>query len=274
MRQRKQLLSSTRYWKADSKMNPYIKDLNRIEFLITLACTGRCRHCSEGEHPTSGEHIDAAAAVQVIYTLCSRFHINSLMTFGGEPLLYIDEVCKIHSAAEKMGIPKRQLITNGFFSRDEEKIKDTVRKLAQSGVNDILLSVDAFHQETIPLQPVRYFAEAAKAEGLSLRTNPAWLEQKEAQNPYNRQTEKILREFEGMGITATDGNIIFPAGNALKYLKEYFVSDRDYANPYDENPEDIHTASISPNGDLLGGNIYQTDVLDILKQYTPPKEIH
>ena len=51
------------------------------------------------------------------------------------------------------GIPVRQLITNGFFSRDGDRIKEAAGRLAQSGVNNLLLSVDAFHQETIPLAP-------------------------------------------------------------------------------------------------------------------------
>lgn len=67
------------------------------------------------------------------------------MTFGGEPLLCIDEVCEIQAAAQEMSVPKRQLITNGFFNRDEKKIREAALRLAQSGVNDLLLSVDAFH---------------------------------------------------------------------------------------------------------------------------------
>lgn len=249
--------------------NPYVQNLNRIEFLITLACTGRCKHCSEGEHTASGEHIDADAAAQSVYKLCGKFDIKSLMTFGGEPLLYSEEVCKIHTAAKEAGIPKRQLITNGFFSKSEEKIKETVLKLAGSGVNDILLSVDAFHQEIIPLEPVKTFAEAVKAIGIPIKSNPAWLVNKEAQNPYNKRTLEILEEFELMGIAVSEGNDIFPSGNALKYLGEYFDSDKEYDIPYTENPEDIRSICVSPNGEVLGGNIYQTDILDIIENYVP-----
>ena len=250
-------------------MNPYIQNLNRVEFVITYACTGHCKHCSEGDHAASGEYIDSDTAVQLIYKLCSAFNIESLMTFGGEPLLYYEEVCKIHTAAQEMNIPKRQLITNGFFSKDEKKIKEAATRLAGSGVNEILLSVDAFHQETIPLEPVKAFAKAVKATGIPLRTNPAWLVNKEAQNPYNQRTYEILKEFDFMGISADDGNDIFPGGNALKYLSEYFDPTKTYVSPYTENPEDIHSICISPNGNVLGGNIYQTDILDIIESYAP-----
>lgn len=31
-------------------MNEYLKNLNRIEFVITDSCTGKCKHCSQGNH--------------------------------------------------------------------------------------------------------------------------------------------------------------------------------------------------------------------------------
>mgnify|MGYP002511321641 FL=1 len=250
-------------------MNPYFKNLNRIEFVVTLACTGRCKHCSEGEHILKSEHIDGAAAARMIHRLCSVYRIDSLMTFGGEPLLYADEVCRIHAAAQERQIPKRQLITNGFFGKDPEKIRNTAIKLAQSGVNDILLSVDAFHQETIPLEPVKEFAQAAVEAGIPLRAHPAWLTGPEAVNPYNLRTHEILKEFGQMGISVSDGNVIFPEGNALKYLSEYFDLSKDASNPYDEDPEDIRSLCVSPNGDVPGGNICQRDILEIIENYAP-----
>lgn len=86
------------------------------------------------------------------------------MTFGGEPLLYPEIVCKIHKAAKEMGIPKRDVITNGFFSKDENRIREVVSMLTESGSGNIALSVDVFHQETIPLEPVKYFAETFSDE--------------------------------------------------------------------------------------------------------------
>lgn len=248
-------------------MNQYTKNINRIEFVITNACTGRCKHCSEGEHLAKSEHINGDKAVEMIKSVCGKYKIETLMTFGGEPLLHIEEVCKIHSAAVEMKIPQRQLITNGFFSKDSKIINETAKKLAQSGVNEILLSADAFHQETIPIEPVKVFAEAVENAGVPIRMNPAWLVSKDDKNPYNTKTHEILKEFEAMSIAVSDGNIIFPEGNALKYLKEYFNSNETYINPYKEDPKDIRTLSVDPNGDVLGGNIYQADILDIIKNY-------
>ena len=250
-------------------MNAYIRNLNRIEFAVTMACTGKCKHCSEGDHANCTDHIDEEIAARSIRKICEHYKIESLMTFGGEALLYPDVVCTIHRTATDIGIRKRQLITNGYFTNVHEKIKEVTKSLAESGVNDLLLSVDAFHQETIPLKTVLYFAECAVEIGIPIRLSPAWLVSEEDDNPYNIRTREIIREFEPFHIPLGSGNVVFPRGNALRYLGEYFDEDADTSSPYDDDPRDIRAISFSPNGDVLNGNVYKTDILEIMWRYRP-----
>ena len=188
-------------------MNVYLKNLERIEFIVTMACTGRCIHCSEGSHVSGGVHIDGEAAAKAIADVCGKYDIRSLMTFGGEPLLCPETVCMIHRAARAAGIPQRDVITNGFFSRNPERIKEVAEMLAESGVSRILLSVDAFHQETIPLGPVKRFAECAVSAGICTELSPAWLVSRDDDNPYNIRTRELLGEFADTGT----GILSFPA---------------------------------------------------------------
>ena len=250
-------------------MNEYVKNLNRIEFVVTMACTGKCKHCSEGDHINCKGHIDTELAVKSIREICERYDIESLMTFGGEPLIYPDFVCAIHKTAKDMGIEKRQLITNGFFAQKKERIEEVVMMLEKSGVNSLLLSVDAFHQETIPLEPVKYFAECVAKSKISIKLSPAWLVSEEDNNPYNLKTKEVLGKFEDLHIPVGSGNVIFPSGNALKYLGEYFEEGTVCSSPYDEDIFDIQAISFSPNGDVLNGNINDNDILDILEAYRP-----
>ena len=247
-------------------MNQYLKDLNKIEFVVTYACTGRCKHCSEGDHTNCGERIDPLIAADAVRKIATEYDIKTVMTFGGEPLLYPDAVYEIMNAAKELNIPKRQVITNGYFSKNTEKICEVSERLAQCGVNDLLLSVDAFHQETIPLEVVKIFATEAKKNDIPIRLQPAWLVSKTDDNPYNRKTREILNSFSDMEIPVGEGNIIFPEGNALKYLAEYFT-DKLPENPYIEDPHDVRCISFSPNGDVLGENVYRCDIMEILRKY-------
>lgn len=249
-------------------MNKYLKNLNRIEFVVTMACSGRCRHCSQGEHK-SNDKIDKALSSDAVRKIAEKYNIQSVMTFGGEPLLYPETVFAIHKTAKEMNIPERQLITNGYFSKDADRIKLIAEKLSECGVNDILLSVDAFHQETIPLTYVKAFAENVKNTGVRIRVHPAWLVSLDDNNEYNTRTRELLREFSEMGIEASEGNVIFPSGNALKYFGEYFDLSKPVENPYREDPSDIKAICFSANGDILGNNIYKQNIDEILSSYTP-----
>ena len=248
-------------------MNKYLKNLNRIEFAVTMACTGRCKHCQNGDELSRTEHIDTDIAVGAVRKICEHYQISSLMTFGGEPLLYPETVCAIHRTGTALGIGRRQLITNGYFSKKPERIEEVTRELAESGVNDLLLSVDAFHQETIPLEPVMRFARCAAEAGIPMRISPAWLVSPEDNNPYNLRTREVLREFEPLGIPVGAGNVVFPSGNALKYLREYFDENTEASSPYSEDPEDLRSVSFEANGDVLDGNIYKTDIIELIRSY-------
>ena len=112
--------------------NQYLKNLNKIEFVVTYACTGRCKHCSEGEHASCGERIDPQVAADAVRKIAAEYDIKTVMTFGGEPLLYTDAVERIMTAAKELNIPKRQVITNGYFSKNADKICRSPRSLSSS----------------------------------------------------------------------------------------------------------------------------------------------
>ena len=247
-------------------MNKYLQKINKIEFVVTYACTGRCKHCSEGDHASLGERIDPKIAADAVRKIAAEYDIKTVMTFGGEPLLYMDAVCAIMTTAKELNIPKRQVITNGYFSKNTAKICEVAQQLFECGVNELLLSADAFHQETIPLETVKIFAAEAKKCGIPIRLQPAWLVSATDDNPYNRKTREILGSFAEMSLPVGAGNVIFPEGNALKYLSEYFTGE-PAENPYAEDPCDVRCVSFEPNGNVLGGNVYERDIMEIIKNY-------
>jgi hypothetical protein len=249
-------------------MNPYLQHLRKIEFAITDACTGRCRHCSQGEHPSTGISFPPALAAEVTRRVNRSYPLQTAMTFGGEPLLYPETVYAVMRAAREEGIPHRQVITNGCFTADPQHRREVAKRLKDCGVNDLLLSVDVFHQETLPLDAVKAFAEDCLEHRLPLRLQPAWMEGPEGNNPFDAATRKLLAAFAPLGIKVGEGNRVFPEGRAKHLPQEYFSLPRE--NPYREDPEHITCLSVEPNGNLLHSNINQEDVLQILESYRPP----
>ncbi len=263
-------------------MNPYL-NIDRLEFILTDRCTGRCKHCSAGDrvlHPRV-THVPQEAAVRAVRELADMFDMQSVMTFGGEPLLYPEVACAIHRAAAECGIPKRQIITNGFFTRDADRIRDVARSLAKAGVNDLLLSVDGFHQETIPIEAVRQFALAVKAAGIEkARLSPAWVVNEGFDCTENTHTREVLAALADTGLPVHDGNDIFLAGNALEYLSHYYppaklnMADCCGSMPYTEPLTNQTSLSIEPNGDVtvcafVIGNVCRESMRDIVARYDP-----
>lgn len=267
-------------------MNPNkFLNLNRIEFIVTYHCSGKCRHCSVAPKLNWGgqSHLSAEKAVQAVETLSRLFPISSVMTFGGEPLLYPDVVCAIHRKAAECGIPMRQLITNGYFSKKPEVVRRTAEYLAEAGVNHLLLSVDAFHQETIPLDAVHSFARCVLDAGIPSKLHPAWVAGQAHRNPYNERTKEILSAFEDLNFLVSSGNNIVLEGNAREYLEPYYerqsldLSAKCGVMPYTDPLTDISSLSIAPNGDVMVcgfiiGNLYTEDIAGIAARYDPWSE--
>ena len=259
-------------------------NLKRLEFVVTYRCNSHCKHCQVAEsrrhlHPQA---IDAQLAAAIVRSIAREHPLKSVMTFGGEPLLYMDAVCAIHQAAMDCGIPARQIITNAGFPRTKSLAGRVAQRLAASGVNDVCISVDAFHQKFIPLDVVEHNVRAYLAAGITeLAWNPCWVVAPEADNPYDQRTRSILQELSHLPVRAGTGNLLQPAGYAQKNFKTYFPPKQLIPQgscedmPYTGRLDEIDSISIAPDGgvdvcsDWMIGNARETDILDILRAYEP-----
>ena len=260
--------------------------VNRIEFAVTYLCNSKCRHCQLGgeeERNRFPSHIDKNMAVDIVRKVGSKYSPESLMTFGGEPLLYPQIVYAIHKEAMKMGIPVRDVITNGFWSRKIEEIQEIANNLVKSGVNKVTISVDAFHQEFIPLEIIEKVAESLLKVGKAhVSWNPCWLVSKDHDNPYNLRTKAILEKLErDLPIEEGAGNIVQPEGRAILWLKDFFPPRTKIPKgkcgdlPYTENLDSAKTIYVEPDGriaicrEFYIGNASETDIIDIIEGYNP-----
>lgn len=259
--------------------------MNRIEFAVTYLCNGGCKHCySIQGKERFPEHIKKSVAVEIVRKVGKRYKPGSIMTFGGEPLLFPEIVCAIHKEAFNVGIPLREVITNGYWSRDTEKIKEIAKDLVESRVNSIIISVDAFHQEHVPLDIVRKTTEACLEAGIEdISWNPCWVLSEDADNQYNQKTKSILKELEDLSIRNSGGNVMEPDGLALVNLKEFLPLKRKIPAakcgdmPYTDPLDSIKCICVEPDGkitickDFYIGNASKTDIISLIENYYPLK---
>jgi len=147
--------------------------------------------------------------------------LDSFMIFGGEPMLFPERAIKLFHKANELGVPKIELITNGSWG-DDARAKDLALKLKASGVNEVLISVDAFHFPYIPLQYPRNAALASLAAGIEkVVWNVAFIEGENAENRFDKQTKEILRTLVPLSVE-THTNKVWPQGRARTTLKQFF----------------------------------------------------
>ena len=262
--------------------NRYLEP-RRIEFLITYLCNGSCIHCystkqSDG-HPL---HIDSPLAVDIVEKVGRVFDVESVMTFGGEPMLFPEVVYSIHREATRQEVPSRALITNGCWSDDIRVVREIADGLEDCGVNQISFSVDAFHQEHIPIGRVRAAIESCLESGIEdLALNPCWLVSEEDDNEYNRRTRSILDELSGLPVRVSGGNVVEPSGLALTNLGEFLPPRKSLPAgrcgdmPYTEPLDHVSCLSVEPDGrvaicdGLYLGDASESDILRLIEGYDP-----
>jgi hypothetical protein len=264
-------------------MNPYLK-LHRLEFSITYRCSAHCAHCQveDALRRSTPAAIDPALGAEIVHRVAQAYPLRSLMTFGGEPLLYPEAVCAIHQAAQEEGIAHRSIITNASVPRGEGAFRALARRLAACGVNAVLISVDAFHQACIPVEVVERNARALAEAGIAeLAWNPCWVVSREHDNPWNRRTREVLDALSPLPVREDEGNVVQPDGHAREALAAFLPAkvplpagscgDMPYTGPLDA----IEAIGVEPDGaisichELSIGNAAQEDVLAILGRYDP-----
>jgi len=263
-------------------VNRYL-GVRRIEFLVTYLCSGKCAHCYAPKHREGfPEHVSKSLAVSIVRKVSPKHDVDSVMTFGGEPLLFPEITCSIHKEANRSRIHRREVITNGYWSNDIRKIRRIAKNLAGCGVNDLHVSVDAFHQEHIPLNIVEKTVESCLEMGIEdIAWNPCWVISQDDDNMYNRKTKSILKELQDLPVRVSEGNILEPDGLALINLREFLpkkermpigkCGDMPYTGPLDS----VKSISVEPEGkiavcnDFHIGNASETDIIDILENYDP-----
>jgi len=263
--------------------NKYI-NIDRVEFIVTYRCNSHCKHCQLGEEKRDQKpaSINSKLATRIVEEITREYSLTSVMTFGGEPLLFPETVCAIHKAAKENGIGIRQVLTNGSVPRNEAKFREIATRLADSGVNNIRISVDRFHQEYILLTEVERNVKSLLEAGINqLGWNPCWVVSKEDDNDWNQKTKLILQALEYLPVPEGDGNNAAPAGNALKWLSEFMPSKMTNPEgscedvPYANRLDNLTSICIEPDGEVMVcggfsiGNAEQRDISEILRDYNP-----
>jgi len=253
-------------------------NIRRLEFTLTTKCNSQCIYCQADASPQKTEVMSLEGIRNYLDEAVSVSNLESFMVFGGEPMLFPDQAISAFEKAHKQGIPKISMLTNGVWGKTEQNAKELAFRMKKSGLDILGISVDAFHQQFIPLEYPQRAALASTHAGIAEVTwNVAVVESLNGKNKYDRNTAKILKLLEPVGIEAHVHKVL-PVGRATRnlrrYLKRESLQGPCMGDPILENsltsPECI---TIEPSGEvsicwnLAIGNAKQKPLNRIIRDY-------
>jgi len=157
-------LSDNVYNRSLARSEPKFKLWRSAGLLLTYRCNAACEFCYYQCGPDKGGlmPVDLCLAAWRSLEILAGDHAKIHLT-GGEPFLHWDHLVEILAEARRQGRAPVDLVeTNGFWATDERRVRDRLQRLIDLGVQRFKISVDPFHQEFVPIQPVQRLAAIAK----------------------------------------------------------------------------------------------------------------
>lgn len=123
---------------------------------LTDWCNARCASCYLACRPNRQDWMDVGTALRVWQELAAwsphgcRVHLA-----GGEPLGDPARVLEILRRGDAAGLTCEKVETNGFWAAEEPAARELLRQLGATGMGELLISADPFHQQFVPIDVVR-----------------------------------------------------------------------------------------------------------------------
>jgi len=139
---------------------------NTLALMLGYRCNIRCRSCLWGDSHSNGPAIDAEEACGWVDEARQVADVRLVGFSGGESFLYLRQLEAIAGYCwTKWKIPSA-ISTNCYWARSESKAEAALRPLRELGLAQLLLSVDEFHEEFVPLERVGHALRAARRLGI------------------------------------------------------------------------------------------------------------
>ena len=133
--------------------------------ITNYVCTAACRHCMFASGPDCPKEFITPDTAERIAALLEEAGTASVHIGGGEPFMNFGALCDTVKALHRHGIGIDYIETNGFWAVKEDFIRDRLRTLKKIGVDCIMVSVDPFHIEYVPLERVLRLCNLLDEEG-------------------------------------------------------------------------------------------------------------
>ena len=234
--------------------------LEQIHFLLTYTCNYECDHCFLYCSPNAEGTFTLDQIQKVLNDAKNIKTVEWIYFEGGEPFLYYPLMLKGLQLAKAMGF-KTGIVTNNYWATTIEDAKLWLKPIIESGIDDLSLSDDSFHQDDTDNNSAKIAAEAAKELGFSV--NSICIEKPSIQAPSDDKGAPVVGGgalFKGRAVEKLiDGLPTRPSDSFTECKHEELV-----------RPMRVHIDSFGNVQVCQGislGNMWQKPLSQIVKEY-------
>lgn len=139
--------------------------LTGIHFLLTYRCTSACQHCFVFGSPEAEGTFTVAQLRDAFSQIAKVKSIDNVYFEGGEPFLVYPLLLEGLRLAKAQGLTSG-IVSNAYWATDPETAELWLKPLVDSGLSDMALSDDAFHNPDGGPSPAQHAITAAAKLGL------------------------------------------------------------------------------------------------------------
>lgn len=140
-----------------------------LTLFLTYRCTVECEHCSFSCSPREEECLSPDVAMSLIEEAAFA---RRLTISGGEPFTEMEALERIIAFSGSLSrFEEISVITNGSWASSPWAAAEIMGRFKNYGLSTLALSVDPFHQKSVPLKVAVNAAKAAIRAGLRLTVN-------------------------------------------------------------------------------------------------------
>lgn len=123
---------------------PQLPDEAYLVLHYTERCNATCAHCIVESGPHRAGVMDPEVARAAIEGASRLPDVRLVVFTGGESFLHLDEILALCRFSGAQGM-KTRVISNGYWARTPEAAAAMLERIVDQGVDQLVISFDAFH---------------------------------------------------------------------------------------------------------------------------------
>lgn len=184
----------------------------------TNKCTYYCDHCGAecgGKQNSSNIGKDF---VSKLLPIIKKNKFNEIALTGGECLIYKDDIYHIIFQAKKLNLNVK-LVTNAFWAKNQNKALNILKRLGQSGLDRLIISVDKFHMKFCTINNIENIRLANESFNSRIKLQIFSLQLEGNDNHHKNILQYISEHFQNNDVFE---QYLLPVGRAKNLPKKLF----------------------------------------------------